>query len=390
MSPTVDPRLLTQSGAQALGRGDFAGALDLFEKIVATGRADGPVWLGLAVAHRGLGAGEAMLAALDRLLSIDPRHLRALMMKADHFAGAGDARAAAAFCRQALRVSPPAERLPPELAVELRRAQAMSDAYAADYERHLLDAVGPASEGPEGARFRASVDLMLGRKRVYLQEPRHYYFPGLPQIQFYDREPFPWLEGLETAAPAIRAELLALLNDGAAFTPYLATQSDRPFDDGHGMRDNPDWSALYLWRDGAPVEEVVARCPATMAAMETLPLCGIARRTPSILFSRLAAGAKIPPHNGFINTRLIGHLPLITPGQCGFRVGNETREWRDGEAWLFDDTIEHEAWNDSPEDRIILIFDVWRPELSEAERAMVADLFAAVDAYEGGPATWGV
>ena len=390
MSTVVDPRLLVQSGAQALGRGDFAGARQLFETIVASGRADGPVFLGLAVACRSLGDSAGMLAALDRLLAIDPRHLRGLMMKADHFAQAGDARAAAAFCRQALKVSPPADRLPPELAAELRRAQAMSDGYAADYERHLLDAVGPAAEGRDGARFRQSLDLMLGRKRVYLQEPRHYYFPGLPQIQFYGREPFPWLAGLEAAAPAIRAELQALLDDGAAFSPYVKSASDRPFDDGHGMRDNADWSALYLWRDGEPVEDIVARCPATMAAMEKLPLCGIAVRTPSILFSRLAPGAKIPPHNGFINTRLIGHLPLIVPGQCGFRVGNETREWREGEAWLFDDTIEHEAWNDSGEDRIILIFDVWRPELSEAERRMVASLFAAVDAYGGGPAAWGV
>ena len=390
MSSVIDPRLLTQSGAQALGRGDFAGARALFEQIVATGRADGPVFLGLAVAARGQGDSGAMLAALDRLLAIDPRHLRGLMMKADHFAAAGDARAAAAFCRQALKVSPPADRLPPELASELRRAQAMSDGYAADYERHLLEAVGPAAEGAGGERFRESLDLMLGRKRVYLQEPRHYYFPGLPQIQFYGREPFPWLADLEAAAPAIRTELDALLADGAAFAPYVKSQSDRPFDDGHGMRDNADWSALYLWRDGAPIEDIVARCPATMAAMARLPLCGIAGRTPSILFSRLAPGAKIPPHNGFINTRLIGHLPLIVPGQCGFRVGNEVREWREGEAWLFDDTIEHEAWNDSGEDRIILIFDVWRPEISESEREMVAGLFAAVDAYGGGPAAWGV
>ena len=390
MSSVIDPRLLTQSGAQALGRGDFAAARALFEQIVATGRADGPVFLGLAVAARGQGDAAGMLAALDRLLAIDPRHLRGLMMKADHFAAVGDPRAAAAFCRQALKVSPPAERLPPELASELRRAQAMSDAYAADYERHLLGAVGAVAEGPGGERFRESVDLMLGRKRVYLQEPRHYYFPGLPQIQFYGREPFPWLAGLEAAAPAIRAELEALLKDGAAFTPYVKSQSDRPFDDGHGMRDNADWSALYLWRDGERVDEIADRCPATLAAMAKLPLCGIAGRTPSILFSRLAPGARIPPHNGFINARLIGHLPLIVPGGCGFRVGNETREWREGEAWLFDDTIEHEAWNDSGEDRIILIFDVWRPELSEAERAMVVGLFAAVDAYGGGSAAWGV
>lgn len=385
-STTLDPRLLTQAGAQALSRGDFSGARDLFEKIVAAGRADGPVWLGLAFARRGLGDHAGKLEALERLLALEPRHLRGLIMKADHFAEAGDGRAASAFYRAALRAAPPAERLPPELLAELRRAQAASDRYAAEYEAQLLGAI-PA--GPGAERFAESIDLMLGRKQIFLQEPRHYYFPGLPQIQFYAREPFPWLDGLEAATADIREELGGLLAVGGAFAPYVKTQSDRPFDDGHGMRDNPDWSALYLWKDGAPVEEAVARCPKTMAALADLPLCRIEGRTPSILFSRLAAGAKIPPHNGFINTRLIGHLPLIVPGGCGFRVGNDVREWREGQAWLFDDTIQHEAWNNSDEERIILIFDIWRPELSQAERAMVQGLFAAVDAYGGGQA-WGV
>ncbi|MBX3480804.1 MAG: aspartyl/asparaginyl beta-hydroxylase domain-containing protein [Caulobacter sp.] len=388
MQAPTDPRSLIQSGAQALGRGDFATARDLFDALVASGKAEAPVWLGLAVAHRGLRDPDAMLAALDQLLLLEPRHLRGLIMKADHFADAGDSRAAAAFYRSALRAAPPPERLPAEIASEVRRARTMSERYAADYEAHLratMASQGVAADSPAAARFSQSIDLMLGKKQIFLQEPRHYYFPGLPQIQFYDREPFPWLERVEAATGAIRDELKALLADGPAFTPYLESRDDRPQADAHGMRDSADWSALYVWRDGAPVEAVASRCPATLAAMEELPLCRIDGRTPSILFSRLAPGARIPPHNGFINARLIGHLPLIVPDGCGFRVGNETREWREGEAWLFDDTIEHEAWNSSNEDRIILIFDIWRPELTLDERAMVAGLFAAVDAY-GEPA----
>ena len=70
-----------------------------------------------------------------------------------------------------------------------------------------------------------------------------------------------------------------------------------------------------------------------------------------------------------LNTRLICHLPLIVPPGCGFRVGNETREWEEGKLLIFDDTIEHEAWNESDQDRVVLIFDIWRPELSEADAA---------------------
>ncbi|HYE47027.1 MAG TPA: aspartyl/asparaginyl beta-hydroxylase domain-containing protein [Caulobacter sp.] len=388
MQSSPDTRALTQAGAQALGRGDFPAAAELFEKIAAAGRADGPVWFGLAVARRGLGDAEGKLAALEQLLALEPRHLRGLIMKADHFAEAGDGRAAAAFYRAAVRSAPEPARLPPELAAEVGRARAAEERYAADYEAQLRRAI---PDGPGSDRFAESIDLMLGRKQIFLQEPRHYYFPGLPQIQFYGREPFPWLAGLEAATGDIREELSGLLAAGGAFAPYVQTKSDRPFDDGHGMRDNPDWSALYLWRDGAPVEGAVERCPRTMAALADLPLCRIEGRTPSILFSRLAPGARIPPHNGFINTRLIGHLPLIVPPGCGFRVGNDVRQWREGEAWLFDDSIQHEAWNDSGQERIILIFDIWRPELSEAERAMVQGLFAAVDSYDGGQARgWGV
>jgi aspartyl/asparaginyl beta-hydroxylase (cupin superfamily) len=127
-----------------------------------------------------------------------------------------------------------------------------------------------------------------------------------------------------------------------------------------------------------------------MAALAHAPLTSIPNRAPSILFSKLAAGAHIPPHHGKLNARLICHLPLIVPDGCEFRVGAETRTWREGKAWAFDDTIEHEAWNRSAEDRYILIFDIWRPELSAEECANIAVLCAAVDAYRGAGAAWDV
>ena len=89
---------------------------------------------------------------------------------------------------------------------------------------------------------------------------------------------------------------------------------------------------------------------------------------------------RIPPHNGLVNTRLICHLPLIVPPGCGFRVGNETREWVEGKAWVFDDSIDHEAWNDSDQTRVILLFEIWRPELTEEERALVAAMFEEIAA----------
>jgi len=225
-----------------------------------------------------------------------------------------------------------------------------------------------------------AIELLLGKKQVYLQEPRRFFYPELPQIQFYPRDAFAWLEALEAATLAIRDELQRAISGNENFSPYVKQDPSRPFNRQAGMADNPAWSAYFLVKDGAPAAGA-AQCPATMAALKEAPLTAIRGRAPSVLFSLLKANSHIPPHNGMINTRLICHLPLIVPERCRFRVGNETRNWIEGKAWVFDDSIEHEAWNDSDQDRYILIFDVWRPELSADERAAFVTLMEAVDEF---------
>ena len=103
-------------------------------------------------------------------------------------------------------------------------------------------------------------------------------------------------------------------------------------------------------------------------------------RAPNAFFSLLRPGKTIPPHTGVTNTRAIVHLGLDVPPACGFRVGGETRQWVEGTAFAFDDTIEHEAWNRSERRRAVLILDTWNPHLSERERAAVTAHFAASDA----------
>jgi len=102
---------------------------------------------------------------------------------------------------------------------------------------------------------------------------------------------------------------------------------------------------------------------------------------PTIMFSVLAPRTHIPPHSSVTNARLVVHLPIIVPPSCRFRVGNETREWRSGKAWVFDDTINHEAWNDSDEYRIILMIDIWNPLLTVAERELVTALLNGMNEY---------
>ena len=120
-----------------------------------------------------------------------------------------------------------------------------------------------------------------------------------------------------------------------------------------------------------------------MRAVQALPQAAVPLRSPVAMYSALQPRTRIPPHTGGANFRLVVHLPLVIPPGCGFRVGSETREWRIGEGWVFDDTIEHEAWNDSDVPRYILICDIWSPHLSPQERAAIAGIIAATDSFNG-------
>ena len=336
---------------------------------------------------KGDAAGQA--AALDRLLAADPRNILALIQRADCFAAVGDARSASSFYLMAIRSAPPGS-VPREIAQELARARQTCDRYAADYKDYLLSqlAANGFDPGKSSPRFAQSVDIVLGKKQIFLQQPKYYYFPGLPQIQFYERSAFRWLDDVEAATRDIRAELEEILREPDAFAPYVQGHSNRPYKAQMGMLDNPAWSAFYLWKNSEAVAENAARCPKTLYALRNAPLAHVPNRSPSILFSLLRPGAHIPPHNGLVNTRLVCHLPVIVPGQCRFRVGNDTREWVEGKAWAFDDTIEHEAWNGSDKTRVILLFDVWRPELTEDERSLVVSLFEAIDSHSGRKPDW--
>lgn len=380
---------LTAQGIEALRKGDAARARQIFEHLTASGQADATTHVGLAFACRSLADPAGAMAAVNRALALEPRNLQALIVKGDFLSEAGDARAAASFYRAATRAAPPPEKLPPELRGEVERAEAMCAKYAQQFESHLERSLAERfGEDASSPRFRESLELLFGRRQIYFPQPRYYFFPGLPQIQFHDGERFGWMDALERATPEIRAELVEVLKEDSAFKPYVEGDPNRPHRPQDGMLNNPAWSAFYLWKNGERVDANAARCPRTMAALEHVPLTRVANRSPSVLFSLLRPGAHIPPHNGMVNTRLICHLPLIVPGPCQFRVGNETRDWVEGKAWAFDDTVEHEAWNRSDGTRVILLFEVWKPELTEAERARVNAMFEAIDAHTGEKPAW--
>jgi aspartyl/asparaginyl beta-hydroxylase (cupin superfamily) len=104
-------------------------------------------------------------------------------------------------------------------------------------------------------------------------------------------------------------------------------------------------------------------------------LCELSGISANVFFSALAPKTRVPPHHGATNARVIAHLPLVVPGECGLRVGFEERCWTEGETLVFDDTIENEAFNDSNELRVVMSFDLWNPLLSDADR-QVAKILA--------------
>ena len=228
-----------------------------------------------------------------------------------------------------------------------------------------------------GPRLREALDIAAGLKRHFVQEPTCFTYPGLPAIQFFDPARFDWAAEIEAATPTIRAELTAFLDQrgDADFRAYIQGHTVAPEAD-KTLKDSKDWSVLSLCENGWLAPKTVEHFPSTWEAVLRAPVPRIAGWGPTIVFSLLKGGARIAPHTGMFNTRLICHLPLIVPPGCRFRVGNEVREWEEGKLLIFDDTIEHEAWNDSEEDRVVLIFDVWRPELSEQERYELTALFS--------------
>lgn len=340
------------------------------------------------VAYRA-GDANAAHAALDRALALAPKDLRALLAKADLLAAQDLQREANVYYGAVLQVGGGATGLPPDLADGVARARAFRDRVVSGAGARLRESLDKAGyvEGRSDPRFTHALDLLTGRRTLYQPQPHGFYYPELPAHQFYPRTMFPWLDKVEAAVDAMTEELSALLYEDAGFAPYLRTAPGLPNRPDYPLVDSMDWSTCFLWKDGKETPNA-ARCPRTMEALADVPLCRVEGRSPYVMFSQLKAGAHIKPHTGGVNTRLICHVPLIVPPGCEFRVGNDVRQWERGKAWVFDDTIEHEARNTSDQTRVVLIFDIWRPELSEEERGLVKTLLETLDAFSPNRTAW--
>jgi aspartate beta-hydroxylase len=272
----------------------------------------------------------------------------------------------------------------------LRDAVKHATRYVAAARREVFDAIIEPLRQRHGRSELTRVDqclaIYLGEQAAALPDPRQrptfLYFPGIPSQTFYPRERFPAHARLEAAVDGIREELRAVLSDGSDdLVPFLGTnaaEAASTYLAGSSAAREAAWDALFFYRHGERHDANCARSPRTSGLLDSMPLARVRDHAPEALYSVLRPGTHILPHRGVTNTRLVTHLPLIVPPDCALRVGGETHVWKEGRCVTFDDTFEHEAWNHSGEDRVVLILDSWNPDLSEAERAAVADLVAAI------------
>ena len=370
------PAVLNELGVRMLNRGAAAQAHELFVRATTAEPKHPALWANLASSLKLLGRRAEEMDAIEKALMLEPRHLSALLQKGQYFEASGDLRNASRAYQSALAVIAPGSEPPATVAEALRHAREIVDADLASLSATLeeqLSAVRARYGGQSQHRVDVCLEALMGKRSIYTSRPTWMYFPELPAIEFFEREQFPWLDALESATEEIRAELLrVLVADREGLQPYLDFALHMPLDQFRELNRSRRWSAYFLWNQSEAQPGHIARCPATARALEAVPIRPrIAARAPTAFFSILDARTRIPPHNGVTNTRLTVHLPLVVPPGCGFRVGGTTREWLPGKAWVFDDTIEHEAWNDSDTPRAILIFDIWNPLLSEAERELI-------------------
>ena len=374
---------LEKQADRAAAAGQFAAARSLLEQAVRADGASAALWVKLSAMCKAAGDLHNALSAIDQALAINPVDFSALLSRALILEGLGDPRAGEEYGNALAQIHPD-EAIPGPWQAAVAHARGRRDEYRRSLEERLRSALPADLPAAELKRAQRLISNASRRTRHYHQEPTSFHYPGLPEIEFHDRDQFPELKAFEKQTGAIRAEFDALIAaEAAEMVPYIQYPERVPMRQWKELNKSRKWTAIHLLRNGEPVKANARHCPKTMAAIAKLPQPKVSGACPNAMFSLLAPRTRIPPHTGVANTRLVCHLQLIVPKDCGFRCGETTVEWRVGEAFVFDDTIEHEAWNDSDELRVVLIVDLWPPALSDSGRVAAAAVIGASGAGFG-------
>jgi ornithine lipid ester-linked acyl 2-hydroxylase len=205
-----------------------------------------------------------------------------------------------------------------------------------------------------GERVLAPIEKFIGRKSL------------VGEATFFPNDRFPWIAEVEASWTTIRDELERVLEDREALPNFQDISKDQI-----EITDDDRWKTLFLYGYGFEAKLGVELCPRTAALMRQIPGMTTA------MFSILSPRKHILDHRGPYKGVLRYHLGLIVPRDaqaCRIRVGEDIRHWEEGESMVFDDTYNHEVWNDTDETRVVLFVDVLRPlpsPWSQINRAIV-------------------
>jgi aspartyl/asparaginyl beta-hydroxylase (cupin superfamily) len=228
--------------------------------------------------------------------------------------------------------------------------------FFSDTTRYALEEWAADHDVPRVELARIFDGIRPGPSRLGSPAPRQtptVFFAGLRSTPFWDRFRFSWTSTVEAAVADIRA-------DYESNQPLL--DSTRLYESFR--TDRGTWAVKYITCVGRSLPQAERYFPSTVKVLSDVPgalNCGMT------YFSTITPRTHILPHSGFTNAHLRCHLALSTADGCRIRVGDETRTWVNGELLIFDDTYEHEVWNDSPNERVVLLFDVFHPDLSCVE-----------------------
>jgi len=192
-----------------------------------------------------------------------------------------------------------------------------------------------------GERILAPIERFIGRRSL------------VGDTTFFPLERFPWVAHIEENWQVIREEVQQLLVEQSELPSFQEISKDQI-----EITDDDRWKTLFLYGYGFEAKLGVQMCPRTAALMREIP--GMTTAMISILSPR----KHILDHRGPYKGVLRYHLGLVVPADaesCRIRVGEDIRHWQEGESLIFDDTFNHEVWNDTDETRVVLFVDVLRP-----------------------------
>lgn len=360
-----------------MARGDVRQAASLLELAAQRGR-DASTLLRLATIRRSVGDLPGAVQAAAAAVELAPRNFVMSLLLGSLREATGALHASERAYRVACEFAPLDLSFQPGIARQVERARAKVDAVAR-WRRRLFEWQPKEGGGlvpDEERRLRQFRSNILDNLDSGPTAPPLFLVPGIRSKRYFEASEFAGIAEIDAATDAMREEFLALID-----SPGINVTADAS---GNHEAESTSpaagkWSMIPLVRNGVVVEEFASRCPVTVAVAKSLDQPRLGLISPNLYFSILEPGSHIPPHIGITSARAIAHFPLIVPNGCGFRVGGETRQWEVGKAMVFDDMTMHEAWNDGGSMRVVVIADMWRPELSFPMRQEIEALMDCAD-----------